>query len=474
MAKHKLGVIVPYRDRFEQFIKFKERLISHLNKHNIVFELIIVEQDYAKTFNRGKLLNIGYFYAKKFNCDYMVFHDVDMLPVDVDYSYSSYPIHLATNFISNGEFERIFFDEYFGGVTMFPTAIFESINGYSNEYWGWGYEDNDLLHRCKEFNVFLDKKEISQPGGSTAALKFNGHNSYVECKNIIKPTDCYTIFLSFFPDELHCNPEKYDDTFSVLSVPGLDLNINFNSYSRYNFEIYDESENINYINSGIKPNYKTNIIATINPDTREIKMYQDGELVDKKVLTENVYNYRRQTKLYLGVGDPKRDENQKFFEGLINSVAIYDTILGDDEIKEIANNKFFGLTQDFGNYKSADKLKLCYDAKFIKDYQLIDLSGNKNDGKIMNCEVVGYEIEDTKPIYVPHRRESTFELVPHEENGFVNGSWKNITTRYNQLRYFNEVAKGHRNTKEDGISNCKYKEITLSNAGNRTHVVVSL
>jgi beta-1,4-galactosyltransferase 1 len=472
---HKLGIIVPYRDRPDHLIIFKKSITNYLKQKGIEFELIIVEQDEAKTFNRGKLLNIGFKHAKRLNCDYVAFHDVDMIPIDVDYSYSPYPIHLSSKFSnSNDTFSRIVFDEYFGGVTLFPTILFEAINGYSNEYWGWGYEDNDLLHRCKQFNINLNRKEISQPSANTAALKFNGHNSYVECKNVIEPTDCYTIFLSFFPNELHCNTETYDDTFSVLSVPGCDLNINFNSYSRYNFEIYDESENINYINSEIKPSYKTTIVATINPDTNEIKMYQDGELVNKKILTNNVYNYRRQTKLYLGAGDPKRDENKKYFQGLISSVAIYNTTLNDAEIKEISNNKFFGLTQNFGEYQSSDNLKLYYDAKFIKSYNLMDLSGNRNDGKIMNCEIVGYQIEDTKPIYIPHRRDCTFKLIQHEENGFVNGSWKNITTRYNQLRYINEVAPGHKNTKDDGLSNLVFKELNKANVRNQTHILVSI
>jgi len=472
---HKLGIIVPYRDRPDHLIIFKKSILNFLKSKNIDYEIIIVEQDDAKTFNRGKLLNIGFQYSKRLGCDYVVFHDVDMIPIDADYSYCNYPIHLASKFVSgtNG-FNRILFDEYFGGVTMFPSSIFESINGYSNEYWGWGYEDNDLLHRCKEFNVSLDRKEIYQPASNTAALKFNGHNSYVECKNVIEPIDCYSIFVSFSPDELHCNTETYDDTFSVLSVPGLDLNINFNSYSRYNFEIYDELENINYINSDIKPNYKTTIVATINPDKREIKMYQDGNLIRTKSLSADVYNYRRQTKLYLGAGDPKRDDNKKYFQGLISSVAIYNTILNDDEIKEISNNKFFGLTQHFGDYNSAENLKLYYDAKFIKSYHLMDLSGNRNDGKIMNCEIVGYQIEDTKPIYIPHRRDCTFKLIEHEENGFVNGSWKNITTRYNQLKYINEVTPGHKNTKHDGLSTLTFKELNKANVGNQTHITVSI
>ena len=57
---HKLGIIVPYRDRYEQLQKFKIAIKKYLNNKDIDYELIIVEQDSARTFNRGKLLNIGF------------------------------------------------------------------------------------------------------------------------------------------------------------------------------------------------------------------------------------------------------------------------------------------------------------------------------------------------------------------------------------------------------------------------------
>ena len=44
-----------------------------------------IEQADDKPFNRGKLLNVGYTLACDNGCDYFVFHDVDMLPEDVDY-----------------------------------------------------------------------------------------------------------------------------------------------------------------------------------------------------------------------------------------------------------------------------------------------------------------------------------------------------------------------------------------------------
>ena len=120
----KLGIIVPYRNRYEQLVHFKTHMIEYLKDKGIDYELVIVEQDDAELFNRGKLLNVGFKYAKRLKCDYVVFHDVDMLPVDVDYSWSDVPIHMATNFIPDDT--RTIFDEYFGGVTMFDEWTFQT------------------------------------------------------------------------------------------------------------------------------------------------------------------------------------------------------------------------------------------------------------------------------------------------------------------------------------------------------------
>lgn len=474
MDNHKLGVIVPYRNRYDQLLLFKNNIKQYLSKSGIDYELIIVEQDDAKNFNRGKLLNIGFIYAKKLKCDYVVFHDVDMLPVDVDYSYSNYPIHLASILVDEKERSKEIFDTYFGGVTLFPVPDFEIINGYSNDYWGWGYEDDDLLYRCKLKELNLDIKQIKTKGGNTAGLKFNGSDAYVKFKNTIDTDNNFTIFVSFKPDEIFCDFEKYDDTYCIFSIPGMDFNINYNSYSRYNFELYDENGEIVYINSEIKPAYQTNICVTYSHIRKELKMYQDGELVLEKIITTKIRNYGEEKYYYLGVGDPNRDENKKYFAGVINNFTIFDKVLKDSEIKEISNNTFFGLTQNFGNYESAYHVKSSYDAKFIRDYRLIDLSGGRIQGEIVNCEIVAVETNEYKPLQIPHRRNCKFKLLPHDENGYVNGAWKDITTRYNQLKFYNEVVRGYRNTNEDGLNSCEFKELGNASINNETHITVSI
>lgn len=469
MESKKLGIVVPYRDRYVHLQIFKNHVKEFLESKNFNYELIVIEQDDAKNFNRGKLLNIGFTYAKKLKCDYVVFHDVDMIPVEVDYSYADFPIHLATNFISDDNTDRIIFDDYFGGVTLFPTSDFEKINGYSNEYWGWGFEDDDLLFRCVRKNVPLGIKEIRNVGGNTAALKFNGHNSYVKTRARIdvqnKPL---TIFTSFYPDHLTLNPETLDDKFTIFSIPELNLSLNYNSYKRYNLEVNNYEDNFTYINSEIKENYKTNLTAVLNPEKRTAKLYQDGILIDSKEYIPQEIDYSF-FNIYIG-----NFKDKNFFIGLVNSVAIFNKDLTEEEILDISTNEHFGLTQNFKNYNSSEHLVVYYDAKFIKNYRLINLGQSRESGEINGCEIVPYDFEKIIHKPVPFRRKSTFKLLPHEENGYVNGCWKDITTRYNQLRFHNEVTKGYRDTSTDGLSNLHFTEHSHTRVKNQTHVVVGI
>jgi predicted glycosyltransferase involved in capsule biosynthesis len=149
----KLSIVVPYRNREQhlaQFIPFMEEYLKHLsNGKDYESRIVIVEQDDEKPFNRGKLLNIGF--AESKDCDYFCFHDVDMLPVNSDYSPVDSPTHMAAEAEQFGW--KLPYDGYFGGVTMFDKESFEKINGYANEYWGWGAEDDDILTRCSIMKV---------------------------------------------------------------------------------------------------------------------------------------------------------------------------------------------------------------------------------------------------------------------------------------------------------------------------------
>lgn len=116
------------------------------------YRILVVEQsDDGLKFNRGQLLNIGYRLATQdHGCDAFVFHDVDLLPgKDVEPWYRARPapgspIHIARvwNRYSGNP-------DYCGGIASWNAIDFECINGFPNNYWGWGGEDDEMMRRCK-------------------------------------------------------------------------------------------------------------------------------------------------------------------------------------------------------------------------------------------------------------------------------------------------------------------------------------
>lgn len=482
MTSKKLGVIVPYRNRPDQLHKFKVNISHYLRNAGIPFEIIVVNQDNAKLFNRGMLLNIGYRYAKKLNCDYLVFHDVDMIPIDVDYSYSEYPIHLAANFIDKKTKEKIkdIFDEYIGGVTIFPIEVFEKINGYSNKYWGWGYEDNDLLYRCIKNKIPLDHKIFKNYDTTGTKLKMNGHDAYIMGKNFNNLFDFnspLTMFISFYPDEIKLDHTKEVDNFPIFCIPGFNTEILYSSFLRYSFVTFDSDKNVLHTSSNIKPNYKTTIAVSFNPKDKIVKIYQDGNILGKIEYENKLFNYAIEQFFYIGCGYNLEYRNiENYFKGYFDKFAVWSNILSDQQIYDISNSdeKNIKLTNEIGTYNNANDLKLYYDSNFIRDYKLVDLSGNKNDGEIFNCEMISIPLEESVKLSIPYRRNGTFYLLPHEENGYLNNKWKSQYTRYNQLRYHNEVMTNDSLMLKDGLSDLKYLEYGTETNKNITQVNVGL
>lgn len=474
----KLGIIVPYRDRESHLSKFREGINSYFKNLKIKYELIIVEQSDDKPFNRGKLLNIGYIKAKELGCDYIVFHDVDMIPIDVDYSYSEVPLHLATNFeLEYDKSKNLQFDDYFGGVTMFSSDVFERINGYSNLYWGWGFEDDDLLFRASNKKIALDSKIIGKKEYKKLyGLSFNANDSYIKIpkKNLLDFEEDTSILISFKPDDIISNPNNEYDEYTAFSIPGYDTSISYNSFRRYKIDFWDENNECTSINSEILTNHFVQICLVYEAESRNVSFYMDGELIDTKKLKTHPRDYSEEEFFYIGVGNPNR-ETPNYFYGLISEFAIFNTALKQKEIQILSENVLENsLLENFRGYKSAEFLKLYYDFKFYKNNILYDLSFNENDGEIHNCHFIKSQESLGKEMVVPFRRKSLFKLLSHKTNSWNEKNWVHRETRVNQLRFLNQIKTKIYNTDKDGLNNCMYQVLNDVSVKNYHHLSVLL
>ena len=137
-------IIVPYRNRPDHLRQF----VKHYNAKLPDVTIVICEQGNDLPFNRGWLLNCGFDFYK--NCSsYFAFHDVDMLcnssNIQYAYSYPEQPRHIAT---ACSQFRyKMPYANYCGGVMLINKQDFIKCNGYSNQYNGWGCEDDDFYKR---------------------------------------------------------------------------------------------------------------------------------------------------------------------------------------------------------------------------------------------------------------------------------------------------------------------------------------
>ena len=58
----------------------------------------------------------------------------------------------------------ILLSEYFGGVSAISVEQFRQVNGFSNQYWGWGGEDDDMYKRIDKNKLKIQryKADISR------------------------------------------------------------------------------------------------------------------------------------------------------------------------------------------------------------------------------------------------------------------------------------------------------------------------
>ena len=144
---HKLSIIIPYRKREEALKTIIPALEAYLPKQVENYEILIMEQANNKPFNKGLLNNIGFSFSSK-DSDYFCFHDVDLIPEYSDYSYPIRPSHISSHC---SQFNYINIpDKIMGGVILFNAEDYLKVNGYSNEFNGWGKEDDDLYARCEK------------------------------------------------------------------------------------------------------------------------------------------------------------------------------------------------------------------------------------------------------------------------------------------------------------------------------------
>jgi hypothetical protein len=439
---HKLGICIPYRNRKEHV----ERLIPHLSKYltekGIDHSFYVGHQIDDKLFNRGAMKNIAAKYAFDDGCDYIAWHDVDMLiynkdGVNADYSYpEENPLHIATKLSKYGY--GIGYDQYFGGVVLFTKEQAERINGYSNEYWDWGQEDDDLFWRCyyekyttgKVFKKY-ENKSIANFDGQTSKIKIPTSREISSCLH-----NEHTVSILFKAEQqpekvpiwLVGDPAKRFIEYPLIRKEGsATWGLSFNN-SRAVSMILNDKNGFVYNYGKRFENLWTWVTLSYSKEKGGAYFYINDEL------TSHINGTKQNVPFPYIDGLKGHDAVRPFyigfcpqtnvhFKGKISEVKIFDKFF--DNIEDVFENKDSILYTDFT------------DDNIINENTLITQE---------NIEIVEN--------ILPYRKEGSFFCLPHIDEGFKNGTWaKGETTARNEKRFVTEMQQGKINYKIDGINN---------------------
>jgi hypothetical protein len=166
LNKKKIAIIACFRDsvdgsrgvQLRSYIKIAKHLYNGIYDYDFY---IITQNDDGELFNIGKLKNIGFEIASKKGGYYnYIFTDIDMIP---DHDLMPYFVKKPKTLMSlayrgtrynTGENKKPFL----GGLISVNEKIFKKMNGYPNNYYGWGGEDDSLFIRmvgAKIYNLYI-------------------------------------------------------------------------------------------------------------------------------------------------------------------------------------------------------------------------------------------------------------------------------------------------------------------------------
>jgi len=474
--KDKLAIIVPYRDRQDHLDVFVPHMHEFLKDKGIDYTIFIAEQTDDRPFNYGKLCNTA---SKEVGEEYtyFAFHDIDMLPMndECDYGYPESPTHLANNVEAHDN--KLPYPQYFGGVILINREDFENANGYSNEYWGYGFEDLDLLYRLQRSGAYLEKfydlnnvysnydeldvlpyrienvkpsiekriqtihynkfdkddyiygslNPITQKmlnGSFTISFWFNDNTNREMKKNLFAFEGCDSgIFLSRGNEiiaQIWDNNEKHTE--SILSY----------SRNRWNHCTYSYDSK----NKLLK--------LSINEKSKEVKLKDDFEIYDYK-------------KHFIKISDKKTSV-------MISNILIFDTFIEEDVLKNLYTKGNSVLNELEVKEGIVPAMNIRYDSLY-KNSTLLDYGKNKNHLKYYGVVNSNNITNTPNELYLPQRFETKYKSLVHEKD-------TDIIKRYyeydpditeNSDIFFHDVIPNSLDYKSIGLSTLKYSILDIQN-----------
>jgi hypothetical protein len=324
----------------------------------------------------------------------------------------------------------------------------EKTNGYSNDYWDWGQEDDDLFWRCY-FEGMTTGKVIRREKDKIVA-NFNGNDSTISIPTDREISSClhrdHTITLTFNAEQQNDKVPIYlvgDENNKFIEYPLLRKDgswtwgLSFNNSRAVTMQLIDRDGGNHYNWAKRFEGLWTRVTLSFNSEENSAYFYVNDELISQvDDIKQNLpFNLNKKLRTH----DSQRPFllgycpfMKTFFKGKISEFKIY--------------NKFFNNVNEMDNDKENLVLDMDLTDKFLPQQNMMFTHEN-------------YDIIEN---VVPFRRDGNFYCLPHLDEGFVNGKWfKGETTARNEKRFVTEMQQKKIDYKKDGINNMRYELVSI-------------
>lgn len=151
-----LKFIVPFRCTEQPERIYQLQLFIH-TMHSFFpgAEIFVMEQSDGDLFNRGALLNAGVSICKADEHDIICFHNLNLLPTPDCILHYVTPLqpYSIRHLRAKGSHDKL------GDIIFFRNEDFVNINGYPNDFFGCGGEDEELHMRVLRNGLRLERVE---------------------------------------------------------------------------------------------------------------------------------------------------------------------------------------------------------------------------------------------------------------------------------------------------------------------------
>ena len=215
--------------------------------------------------------------------------------------------------------------------------------------------------------------------------------------------------------------------------------LSYNSFNRFNLQFFSKKGTYYDIHSDIITNRGNKLVINYNHLSKSVQLLVNNKVVGVEQLDSPLHNYNSEESIIIG----SDSSIENFFKGSIDRLV--------------------------GN--SSKRLVYDYNGDNITDKCWLDTD---NLNLFNNIEVIKYTPKEYIGNRIPFRRNSVLKRIKHENNGFINGRWKHDMTRWNQIKFNNDVLNNPQYKPTEGLSSCWYKLNSKEEKGKVIHLNIGL